>query len=68
MARSLAARSQQADKVYRIGYLILASPASEATRFDAFRAELAALGYVEGKNLVIETRWLEEANTTSLRS
>ena len=54
-----AARAQQADKVYRIGYLSLGSPAAEATRFNAFRAGLAALGYVEGKNLVIETRWLE---------
>jgi putative ABC transport system substrate-binding protein len=55
----LAARAQQADKVHRIGYLSLGSPAAEATRFDAFRAGLAALGYVEGKNLVIETRWLD---------
>lgn len=55
----LAARAQQADKVYRIGYLSLGSPAAEATRFNAFRAGLAALGYVDGKNLVIETRWLE---------
>jgi ABC-type uncharacterized transport system substrate-binding protein len=55
----LAARAQQAGRVYRIGYLSLGSPAAEATRFDAFRAGLAALGYVEGKNLVIETRWLE---------
>lgn len=51
--------AQQPDKVYRIGYLSLGSPAAEATRFNAFRAGLAALGYVEGKNLVIETRWLE---------
>ena len=55
----LAARAQQADKVYRIGYLSLGSPTAEATRFNAFRAGLAALGYVEGKNLTIETRWLE---------
>src|SRR5260370_8089776 len=55
LGRSLAARAQQADKVYRIGYLSLGSPAAEATRFDPFRAGLAALGYVEGKNLVIET-------------
>jgi len=55
----LAARAQQADKVYRIGYLSLGSAAAEATRFNAFRAGLAALGYVEGNNLVIETRWLD---------
>jgi putative ABC transport system substrate-binding protein len=55
----LAARAQQANKLYRIGYLSLGSPAAEATRFNAFRAGLAALGYVEGKNLAIETRWLE---------
>ncbi len=53
----LAARAQ-AGKVYRIGYLSLGSPVAEATRFNAFRAGLAALGYVEGNNLVIETRWL----------
>jgi putative tryptophan/tyrosine transport system substrate-binding protein len=53
-----AASPQQADKLYRIGYLSLGSPAAEATRFNAFRAGLAAFGYVEGKNLVIETRWL----------
>jgi putative ABC transport system substrate-binding protein len=55
----LAARAQQPNKVHRIGYLSLGSPAAEATRFNAFRAGLAALGYVEGKNLAIETRWLE---------
>jgi putative ABC transport system substrate-binding protein len=54
----LAARAQD-EKVYRIGYLSLGSRAAEATRFVAFRAGLAALGYMEGKNLVIETRWLE---------
>ncbi|MGZ5895583.1 MAG: ABC transporter substrate-binding protein [Xanthobacteraceae bacterium] len=54
----LAARAQT-NKIHRIGYLSLGSPAAEATRFDAFRAGLAALGYVEGQNLAIETRWLE---------
>jgi len=53
------ALAQQADKPYRIGYLSLGTPAAEAKRFDAFRAGLAALGYVEGKTLVIETRWLD---------
>ena len=55
----LAARAQQAGKLYRIGYLSLGSLAAEASRYNAFRAGLAALGYVEGKNLVIDTRWLE---------
>jgi ABC-type uncharacterized transport system substrate-binding protein len=55
----LGARAQQANKLYRIGYLSLGSLAAEASRFNAFRAGLAALGYIEGKNLVIETRWLE---------
>jgi ABC-type uncharacterized transport system substrate-binding protein len=51
----------RAQAVRRIGYLSLGSAAAEATRFDAFRAGLAALGYVDGKNLVIETRWLDGA-------
>jgi hypothetical protein len=45
----LAACAQQADQVYWIGYLSLGSPAAEATLFNAFRAGLAALGYVDGK-------------------
>jgi len=44
LGRPLAARAQRADKVYRIGYLSLGSLAAEATRFNAFRAGLAALG------------------------
>jgi putative tryptophan/tyrosine transport system substrate-binding protein len=55
----LNARAQQADKVYRIGYLGASSAVAQANRLNAFRAGLAALGYVEGKNIVIETRWLE---------
>jgi ABC-type uncharacterized transport system substrate-binding protein len=51
--------TQQADTPHRIGYLGVSSAASQDTRFDAFRAGLAALGYVEGKNIVIEQRWLE---------
>jgi putative tryptophan/tyrosine transport system substrate-binding protein len=57
VAWPLAARAQQLNN-YRIGYLGLGSSASQATRFDAFLAGLAALGYVEGKNIVIERRWL----------
>jgi len=57
----LAAHAQQSDKVYRIGYLGLASAAAQATRMKALRDGLAALGYAEGKNIVIEERRLERA-------
>jgi len=52
-------RAAENGAVHRIGYLSLGSPAAEATRFNALRAGLATLGYVEGKNLVIEARWLD---------
>jgi hypothetical protein len=51
------AQAQQ-NKIYRIGYLSPGVPAKEAPGFDAFQKMLAALGYIEGRNLVIEERWL----------
>ncbi|HWX29609.1 MAG TPA: ABC transporter substrate-binding protein [Steroidobacteraceae bacterium] len=55
----LDARAERADKVYRIGYLGLASAAAQATRMKALREGLGALGYIEGKNIAIEERRLE---------
>jgi len=60
-AWSLGARAQPADRVYRIGYLGLASATAQAPRMKALRDGLAALGYVEGKNIVIQERRLEGA-------
>jgi putative tryptophan/tyrosine transport system substrate-binding protein len=57
LAAPLSAEAQQARKVHRIGYLGFGSPAASANRVEAFRAGLRDLGYVEGKNLVIEFRW-----------
>ena len=51
----LAARAQALAKVARIGFLRYASPHEK--QFNAFREELRALGYVEGKNIVIEQRY-----------
>jgi len=45
-------------KVARIGYLT-GSPSSTPARREAFRQGLRELGYVEGKNIVIEWRYLE---------
>jgi putative tryptophan/tyrosine transport system substrate-binding protein len=57
-----AARAQQATKVARIGFLGLAPAALYAPRVEALRAGLRDLGYVEGKNIVIEFRWAEGVN------
>ena len=55
LAVPLAGEAQQATKVWRIGYLGYAHP-TEARDLEAFRQRLRDLGYVEGKNLVIESR------------
>jgi putative tryptophan/tyrosine transport system substrate-binding protein len=51
-----AARAQQSGRVPRIGYL---APAGLLPRDEAFRQRLQELGYVEGKNIVIENRLAE---------
>src|SRR5215813_4575882 len=58
VAWPLAARAQPA-KVARIGFLGLVSSSSHASRVAAFRAGLRDLGWIEGRNLVIESRWAE---------
>jgi putative tryptophan/tyrosine transport system substrate-binding protein len=50
---------QQVTKVYRIGYLMGGFPASTTPLLKAFRQGLSELGYIEGKNYVIEVRWGE---------
>jgi len=59
----LAARAQQRDGVWRIGYLSATEtpgePQAQSRRL-IMEAALAQLGYVEGKNLVIERRLLSD--------
>jgi len=49
-------QAQQAAKIPRIGILIPASASSYSARLEALRQRLRELGYVEGKNIVIEYR------------
>ena len=58
LAAPLAAVAQQAGKVYRVGFL-WDSPAMFPDALEAFRKELRDLGWVEGRNMVIEYRWSE---------
>ena len=53
------ARAQQPAKVWKIGQLVSSSPSLNAPRDQALRQRLNELGYVEGKNVVIEYRYAE---------
>ena len=53
------AQAQQPTKIPRIGYLVASSPSAISARIEAFRQGLRELGYVEGKNIVIEWRYAE---------
>ncbi len=53
------AQAQQPTKIPRIGYLTGATAEGQAARIEAFRQGLRELGYVEGKNIVIEYRFAE---------
>jgi putative tryptophan/tyrosine transport system substrate-binding protein len=52
------AEAQQVKKVPLIG-LLAAFSSSNPARIEAFRQGLRDLGYVEGKNIVIQYRWAE---------
>jgi putative ABC transport system substrate-binding protein len=58
VSEPLSAEAQQPAKVSRIGFLSPRS-ASDAGRLAAFRQGLRELGYVEGQNIAIESRWAE---------
>jgi putative ABC transport system substrate-binding protein len=56
LALPFSARAQQPKKTPRIGFLG-GDPSASAARIEAFRQGLRELGYVEGKNVVIEWRY-----------
>jgi putative ABC transport system substrate-binding protein len=58
LAFAVIAEAQQLKKVPRIGYLCPTTASSLLVRTEAFRQGLKELGYVEGKDIAIEYRWL----------
>ena len=56
LAAPLTTDAQQAAKAYRIGVLLPFSPEHPETRatLDIFRQAMRELGYVEGRNIVLE--------------
>ncbi len=51
------ARAQQSAKIPRMGYLSYGSVEIEKSQFAALRQGLRELGYLEGKNIIIEQRY-----------
>jgi putative ABC transport system substrate-binding protein len=56
---SRAALAQQSEKLWRVGFLTLNSPSLVAKSTAAFVKGMRELGYVEGRNLIIEWRFAE---------
>ena len=56
MVTGAVAQTQQAKKIPRIGYLMLAETPRETTRFEGIRLALRELGYINGQNITIEYR------------
>jgi putative ABC transport system substrate-binding protein len=58
LAAPLAAGAQQAGRVYRVGYLFESNPPDPSPApVKAFEDALREMGYVEGRNLVVERRY-----------
>jgi putative tryptophan/tyrosine transport system substrate-binding protein len=56
LAHSTQAQAQPAGKIPRIAFQLDSSPSTIASRLEGFRQGLRELGYVEGKNILIEWR------------
>jgi putative ABC transport system substrate-binding protein len=64
-ALCVSAEAQQPKKVARIGFLSTLPLAALSNRIEAFQQGLRELGYLEGKNIVIDYRW-DEGKTDRL--
>ena len=54
------ADAQQAEKIFRIGFLDPSNRAGTAGLVEGLRQELSKLGWIEGKNITIEYRFAEQ--------
>jgi putative tryptophan/tyrosine transport system substrate-binding protein len=61
-ALCVSVEAEQTGKVFRIGYLDPSNASGNAVLLKAFRQELSKLGWIEGKNITIESRFAEGKN------
>src|SRR4029434_2322633 len=59
LALSFPTEAQQSNRVPKIGFLVVPSRSFFADRMESFQQGLQSLGYVEGKNILIEYRFAE---------
>src|SRR5438445_7243267 len=57
------AAAQQTGKTLRIGFLDGSTASGSALFLEAFRQEMRKLGWIEGKNITIESRFGENKGT-----
>jgi putative ABC transport system substrate-binding protein len=63
MPLPLAVRAQQRTHIPKIGYLGLGPASGSADRVEALQQGLRDLGYVDGRNIVIEFRWTDNVDS-----
>ena len=56
------AQAQQPTKIHRIGLLDPSTASNSAVRLEAFWQEIRKLGWIEGTNITIESRFADEKN------
>ena len=59
LVASFTSLAQQPGRIWRIGFLGVASASGYANELEAIRERLRELGYTEGRNYVFEFRWAE---------
>lgn len=60
------AEAQQPTIIPRIAFLAGTKPAAVAARVAAFQQGLREMGYIEGKNIVVEYRYAEKNTVASV--
>jgi putative tryptophan/tyrosine transport system substrate-binding protein len=56
----LSIHAQQTGKIFRIGFLDRSSASGSDLLLETFRQELSKLGWIEGKNIIIDYRFAEQ--------
>jgi putative ABC transport system substrate-binding protein len=56
---SFAASAEQTSKIFRVGFLEAGSASANQRFLASFESGLRELGYVEGKNVIVDARWAD---------